>query len=175
MTEAFFARWPSSGAASWLGPDGVGWRLHSVEGMEEQAYFSILPAGATPPFTPADAAAYRLEQMSDTGSVLEAFGALMLVAFDVPTDRMTEVDRWYEQEHIAMLMRAPGWLRARRYRVLSFANGPRWTSMAFHELRDVSVMDSPERAAARSTPWRAELEKEEWFGRAGRGVFRPLS
>ncbi len=71
-------------------------------------------------------------------------------------------------------MRADGWLRARRYRVLSQSGGPRWTSLAFHELCDASVMDSPERAFARSTAWRAELEKESWFGAAGRGLFRPL-
>lgn len=146
-----------------------------MEGMDEHAFFATLPADAALPPVPAGAATYRLEQMSDTGPIKEAFGALMLVAFDVPAERKAEVDRWYDEEHIAMLMRAPGWLRARRYRVLSFDNGPRWTSMAFHELRDASVMDSPERAAARSTPWRAELEKEEWFGRAGRGLFRPLN
>jgi hypothetical protein len=98
----------------------------------------------------------------------------MLVAFDVPANLTTEVDRWYEEEHIGLLMKADGWLRARRFRVPDFSNGPRWTSLAFHELRDISVMASPERAIARSTAWRAELEKGDWFKTAGRGVFRPL-
>lgn len=122
---------------------------------------------------PPEAARYWLEQASDTGPAAEPFGALMLVAFDVPADRADEVERWYNEEHIGLLMRADGWLRARRYRVLRQEGGPRWTSMAFHELRDQSVMDSPERAFARSTPWRAELEREAWFGKAGRGLFAP--
>jgi hypothetical protein len=123
---------------------------------------------------PPGAAHYVFEQASDTGPVDERAGVIMLVAFDVPAGRTGEVDRWYEEEHIALLMRAPGWLRARRYHVLSHGGGPRWTSMAFHELRDIAVMDSPERAFARSTAWRAELEKEAWFAAAGRGVFQTL-
>jgi hypothetical protein len=98
----------------------------------------------------------------------------MLVAFDVPAGRETEVDAWYDQEHIELLMRAEGWLRARRFKVGDF-RGKRWTSLAFHELRDLTVMDSAERKIARSTPWRAELEKEEWFRSAGRWLYRPLT
>ncbi len=71
-------------------------------------------------------------------------------------------------------MRADGWLRARRYAVTDMVGeARRWTHLAFHELRDLSVMDSEERKIARSTPWRAELEKEEWFLTAGRWIFEP--
>jgi hypothetical protein len=115
---------------------------------------------------------YRLDLLTDTGLVAEPFGALMLVAFDVPADRADEVARWYDDEHIMLLMRADGWLRARRFNVVNHT-GKRWTSLAFHELRDVSVMDSPERAIARSTPWRAQLEREGWFVQAGRWIYLP--
>lgn len=114
---------------------------------------------------------YALELMTDTGAVSEPYGALMLVAFDVPAAMTAEVDRWYEEEHIGLLMRADGWLRARRFKVLDH-RGKSWTSLAFHELRDVSVLDSEERKIARSTPWRAELERDTWFQEAGRWVFR---
>ena len=115
---------------------------------------------------------YRLELLTDTGPASEPFGAMMLVAFDVPEDRADEVARWYDEEHIMLLMRADGWLRARRFNVLNYT-GKRWTSLAFHELRDVGVMDSKERAIARSTPWRAQLEHESWFAGAGRWVYLP--
>jgi hypothetical protein len=115
---------------------------------------------------------YRLELLTDTGNVDEPFGALMLVAFDVPPERAAEVADWYDNEHISLLMRADGWLRARRFNVLNHI-GKRWTSLAFHELRDAKVMESEERKIARSTPWRAKLEQETWFRAAGRWTYRP--
>lgn len=180
MADAAFTRWPvapglpDAQILEVIGVENPGWPLVAQIAPPEAALLThgrdavaiLSPAGS--------AARYMLEAVSDTGPAIEPFGIIMLVAFDVPDDRANEVDRWYEEEHINLLMRADGWLRARRYRVLSHVGGPRWTSMAFHELRDISVMDSPERAAARSTAWRAEMEGEPWFLAAGRGVFRPL-
>lgn len=176
MADAFFGRWPwtpsltDAEARQFLNETG-GWPLQSVEGPLEVA---MLRHDGQAPATPVGGSHYQLEQVSDTGPTDEPFGVIMLVAFNVPADRTEEVDRWYDDEHISLLMKADGWLRARRYKVLSSDGGPQWTSMAFHELRDISVMASPERAFARSTAWRAELEKEPWFPAAGRGVFRPL-
>lgn len=116
-------------------------------------------------------AEYLLRCTGDTGPSAEAHGVLMIVAFNVPEDRIAAVDEWYEHEHIDMLMRADGWLRARRHRVDAVLHGRPWTHIALHELRDVSVMESPERAAARSTPWRARLETEAWFPAAGRWIY----
>jgi hypothetical protein len=95
----------------------------------------------------------------------------MIVAFQVPATRVAEVERWYRQEHGPMLLRAPGWLRMRRYRLHSGTGGKLWTHLALHELRDAAVLDSAERALARSTPWRAQLERESWFAQAGRFVY----
>ncbi|WP_313803779.1 DUF4286 family protein [Sphingobium sp.] len=177
MADAVFSRWPwapglTDREARALFDATGGWPLRSVEGEEELA---LLRHDGQLPATPAGGAHYRLEQVSDTGPASEPFGVIMLVAFNVPADRAAEVDHWYDEEHIDLLMKADGWLRARRYRVQSHGGGPQWTSMAFHELRDISVMASRERAFARSTAWRAELEKESWFPAAGRGVFRPLA
>jgi hypothetical protein len=132
------------------------------------------PAGPVHAARPAGAAHYQLDLASDTGPYTGPCGIIMLVAFNAPDDVTPELERWYEEEHIDLLMRAPGWLRARRYRVAGHQGGAPWTSMAFHELADISVMDLPERAFARSTAWRAELEKGAWFQNAGRGVFRLL-
>ena len=73
-----------------------------------------------------------------------------------------------------MLLRAQGWLRMRRYEPIHLAGGPRWTHLALHELRDAAVLESEERALARSTPWRAQLEQESWFAQAGRFVYEYL-
>ncbi|NOW44737.1 hypothetical protein FHW96_000879 [Novosphingobium sp. SG751A] len=178
MSLASFIRWPliagaSDEAARALIGAHDGWALRSMIDAEEACLYCPPETGA-PARGPTGAAHYELDLASDTGPVNRPWGVIMLVAFDVPDAMTAQVERWYDDEHIELLMRAPGWLRARRYRVRSHTGGPRWTSMAFHELADISVMDSPERAFARSTPWRAELEKGAWFQGAGRGVFRPL-
>lgn len=163
MADASFTRWPLAGSITGAG--------HALRSLIEPADFALY----SPPEIGAQTGAqYTLDLASDTGPATQPWGIVMMVAFDVPDAMIPEVERWYDEEHINLLMRAPGWLRARRYRVRNHTGGPRWTSMAFHELSDISVMDSPERAFARSTPWRAELEKDAWFQSAGRGVFAPL-
>lgn len=181
MADAAFLRHPLASAApdasttALFTAQAPGWRLLSTGAPFEAALLAHgrADAAAVPDFP--GAARYDLEQVSDTGPAAEPFRVVMLVAFDVPEDRAAEVDRWYDEEHVDLLMKGEGWLRARRYRVLSHHGGPRWTSMAFHELRDATAMDSPERAFARSTEWRARLEREAWFSAAGRGLFRLLA
>lgn len=118
---------------------------------------------------------YACRELSDTGPYASAAEALapvlMIVAFDVPTDYEDEVERWYAEEHIPLLMRAPGWMRARRYQAVHCQGGRRFTSIALHELRSLAVLDSKERAFARSTEWRARLSPLPWFEAAGRFVY----
>ena len=147
----------------------LGSEAHLLAATEGSPAFARLCDADGPLDTALD---YRLDLASDTGLAAQPYGIIMLVAFDVPEDRTDEVERWYDEEHIRLLMQADGWLRARRFRVSDYC-GKRWTSLAFHELRDIDVMDSEGRRIARSTPWRAELEREDWFRRAGRWVFRP--
>jgi hypothetical protein len=122
---------------------------------------------------------YLCEGLSDTGAdggaAATTSGSLLFVAaFAVPDEAAAEFDAWYEEEHVPLLMRAEGWLRVRRYRVLPGHDGPSWTHLALHQLRDASALDSPERAAARSTAWRDRLAESEWFNRSGRWVYRPI-
>ena len=42
------------------------------------------------------------------------------------------------------------------------------THLALHYLDDLSALSSPERDAARKTPWRARLAEEDWY----RGSYR---
>ena len=143
--------------------------LGPVPGAALVQYF----AGAAPTLTE-DASAlarYSCREMSDSGAVGAVAPVLMMVTFDVPPERASTVERWYIEEHIPLLCRAPGWLRARRYEMLSYSGGPRYTSIALHELSSVSVLDSIERQYARSTAWRAALEPEPWFAAAGRFIY----
>lgn len=120
-------------------------------------------------------ARYAARLISDTGAVAELAPIMMIVAFDVPADSAEEVERWYAEEHIPMLMRAPGWLRARRYQTIVCSSGPKYTSIALHDLRSLEVLNSEERRVARSTAWRARLEPSRWFQQAGRFVYRRMA
>jgi len=110
----------------------------------------------------------------DSGSRPERGKYLCAVAFAVPCEREAQLDDWYENEHIPLLMRAPDWLRVRRYKVFS-GDGGAWTDFALHELRSLAVMDSPERKTARSGPKRDSLAGEAWFENSGRWLFEVVS
>lgn len=124
--------------------------------------------------TSAGGAWYRCQQVTDSGAKPGLAAAMMLITFDVPVDRNGEFEDWYANEHIPMLLRAPGWLRARRYVVIERSEGaPAWTSIAFHLLSSLDVLDSEERRLARTTPWRARFASLPWFEAAGRFLYRP--
>jgi hypothetical protein len=115
---------------------------------------------------------YTAELLGDTGPIPAPGAFLFTVAFDVPAERTAEFDRWYDEEHVPLLRKAKGWLRVRRYAARPDQAGPKATRFALHELADASVMNAPERQAARNTPWRAELAKEPWFEANHRNTYR---
>ncbi|MDB5864543.1 MAG: hypothetical protein JWO70_2349 [Betaproteobacteria bacterium] len=117
---------------------------------------------------------YTCTQAFDSGAASERGKYLSAVAFAVPRGAEAQLDDWYESEHIPALMRAPDWLRVRRYKVFS-ADGAPWTDIALHELRSLDVMDGPERKAARTGPKRDALAGEQWFENSGRWVYEVLS
>lgn len=114
-------------------------------------------------------------EVADDIKELEPAPVLMVVAFRVPQAHCTQVDEWYECEHAPLLLKADGWLRARRYHgFISHGDEP-WTHVALHDLRELAVLDSKERAVARSTAWRARLCAESWFQQAGRWIYERLA
>lgn len=117
---------------------------------------------------------YICDLISDTGEAGEEAGALQVVAFPVAAADVAEFDAWYEEEHVPMLIEAPGWLRVRRYLVRDGFDGPRWTHLALHELRDAETMNAPQRAAARRTTRREALTRHRWFGEGGRWLYEPI-
>ena len=84
------------------------------------------------------------------------------VFFEVPPEWRTQFNDWYEREHVPMLLECPQWLMCRRFELQALAGCP-WTHMALHYLSDLRALSSPQRDAARSTPWRRELEQHDWF------------
>jgi hypothetical protein len=117
---------------------------------------------------------YICDQISDTGPPAEEPGALSVVAFEVPDSDLDEFEGWYQDEHVPLLMKVPGWLRVRRYTVRAGFDGPAWTHLALHELRSTDALTRPERSVARKTARRDALAGRDWFGRSGRWVYRPI-
>lgn len=113
------------------------------------------------------------EEISDTGEAPPG-RYLYLVTFAVPQSEQDEFDAWYEQDHVPLLMECSAWLRCRRYAIGS-AEPADVTRAAVHELADLSALDSPERARARSTEWRARLADRPYFASSRYAVYERAS
>ncbi len=119
---------------------------------------------------------YTCEQTVSDGDDAAAHDAgwLSVVAHSVPAAELDQYDAWYRDEHTGKLLLGPDWLRVRRYRVLS-GDGPDWTNLTLHDLRNAAAMDSPERAEARTGPLRDALAEREWFGQSGRWLYELIN
>lgn len=92
----------------------------------------------------------------------------------VKEEDLEAFDKWYEEEHVGMLAKIPGWLRTRRFRMLvGGAKGmpPQGyvECLAIHDYEEKNGLGGPEHKAAMDTPWRTEispklsgLERREW-------------
>lgn len=80
----------------------------------------------------------------------------------VPHEKMDEVGRWYQDEHLPILMAGNEWLMTRRFRIVH-ATGTSCTHLAIHYLTSLKALASPERDLARDTPWRDALLAQGWF------------
>ena len=94
--------------------------------------------------------------ISDSGDTGKAPPVLMAVSMSVPPSEsaVADMEAWYVEEHIPMLLAVPGWRRSRRYR-LAAGDGP--TYLSLHEIDSQAAFDSPEYKAAVSTPWRDRI------------------
>jgi hypothetical protein len=79
---------------------------------------------------------------------------IFVVSMSVPADAEDDMNAWYTEEHIPMLLAVPGWRRARRYRQTS-GTGPEY--MSLHDLDGPDVFDSDAYKAASTTPWRDKV------------------
>ena len=141
-------------------------------------YLSIFEAGPDPLPQPLDQLAAEHELIASverfaadslgsrraagaSESVLEA-DIVYPVFFKVPAEREREFNAWYDDEHMDILLRCPYWPACRRFRIRNAAPDG-WTHLALHYLTDLRALESPERDAARATPWRDRLAAEPWF------------
>jgi len=93
--------------------------------------------------------------------ILEA-STVYAVFFDAPAERCTDFDKWYDQDHVPILLTDKRWLGVRRFKVVDGAPHG-YNRLALHYLASRDVLDSEARQRARQTPWRALLAAEPWF------------
>jgi hypothetical protein len=95
------------------------------------------------------------EQLSSDGADPdEPAPVLLAVAMSVPADAEDDVQAWYTDEHIPLLLKVPGWGRVRRFRLVRGMDGPAPELLSVHELAGPQVLQEPGYLAAISTPWR---------------------
>lgn len=83
---------------------------------------------------------------------LDVCGEFLLCVWWQPNpESVDEFHKWYDQEHIPMLSKVPGWLRSRRFELVE-GNGP--TFLAMHDVANLACFDQPEYLNATSTPLR---------------------
>lgn len=113
-------------------------------------FFDLAITRESPLFLP-------IEKLTDE----EAEGIVLVVvrleAKDEP-DAEAELLKWYDEEHIDMLSKVPGWLRTRVFKTSSLetAGGP-VSFWGVHEYAKENGLGGTEHAAARTTPWHEKI------------------
>ena len=72
-------------------------------------------------------------------------------------DAEVHFDRWYEEEHIDLLSKVPGWLRTRRFKTLNITMEDEVIYLALHEYRSDNGLGGEAHHAAMSTSLRDEV------------------
>ena len=86
----------------------------------------------------------------------------LAVSMRVNESDLEDFDNWYEEEHVDMLSKIPGWLRSRRFRMqVGGINGipppDQMECLAVHDFKADNGLDGPEHKAAQDTPWRTSI------------------
>lgn len=113
-------------------------------------FYDLVSEHKNPAFKP-------IEDLSDA----EAEGQV-LVAVEVTVTNQPgaddELNKWYEEEHIPMLLKVPGCLRIRRFRTSTNLDPTApVTYLALQEYAPQNGLGGPEFEAAKSTKWRSEI------------------
>ncbi|EMC93657.1 hypothetical protein BAUCODRAFT_114165 [Baudoinia panamericana UAMH 10762] len=93
------------------------------------------------------------------------------VSVRLPEADADEFNKWYEEEHIEMLSKVPGWLRTRRFKLevgglMGMPPAGQVELLAVHDYEAKNGLNGPEHKAAAATPWRAKvIGKVTWSDR----------
>lgn len=77
-----------------------------------------------------------------------------------PGQKGQEIDKWYNEEHVEMLQKVPGWRRTRRFVTSTIDNKDEVEYLALHEYAPQNGLGGSEFQAATSTPWAKKIMSE---------------
>lgn len=104
---------------------------------------------------------------------------LFLVAHDIPAGREEEFTAWYDTEHIPAMLRVPGFVTARRFKMTAplspesggQASGPQYLTL--YDLADRDAVESDRFLRDRNSPWTSWVRS--WYTRRLRIKARRIS
>jgi hypothetical protein len=117
--------------------------LHANRPSGETEILASLPS-------PPDRRVYNAEE-EFVADDWDPAAATVAVAVWMTVEDRDDFARWYSEEHVPLLFKVPGWMRTRRYALVS-GGGP--THLALHDLSRIEAVDDPVGAPARNTAWR---------------------
>lgn len=92
---------------------------------------------------------------------------LVVTSLDVPPEHEAEFHKWFDEEHLPLLRKEPGWLRTRRFMLAdsrvfgALPDGSAYKApfktLLLHDYANPDGIYGPEWRAATSTPRRAEV------------------
>lgn len=68
-----------------------------------------------------------------------------------------ELDKWYKEEHVPLLMKVPGWLRTRRFVTAAVEGSDKKEFLALHEYAPENGLGGPEYVKATTTEWNQKV------------------
>lgn len=117
----------------------------------DRKFFDLVSEHKSDKFTP-------IEQLTDK----EAEG-LVLISVEVSLQKTEgayeQAIKWYQEEHIPMLSKVPGWLRSRIFTTPSVIEGgaSEVKIVTLHDYAKVNGLGGPEHKASMATSWRDEV------------------
>ncbi|KAI1506417.1 Alpha/Beta hydrolase protein [Biscogniauxia marginata] len=97
-----------------------------------------------------------IEQLTDE----EGEGIVLVAIQFKPTETdnsETEIKKWYQEEHVDMMSKVPGWLRSRLLKTSSLDPGAGTSYLALHDFARENGLGGSEHKASTSTPRAAEI------------------
>ncbi|KAJ7224269.1 hypothetical protein GGX14DRAFT_424905 [Mycena pura] len=89
---------------------------------------------------------------------------ILAVGFIMTPDGEDELDKWYNEEHMDLLSKVPGWKQGRRFKLVeynqrgdSMAGKPVHKYLAFHSFDNQQFAGTPEFKHATGTEWRGRV------------------
>jgi len=100
----------------------------------------------------------NFKKLEDIGGEKE--GNVVVHVGITPNNEITpeELTRWYDEEHIDMLSKVPGWRRTRRFKTSPLDKKDETEYIALHEYAPQNGLGGPEFQAATSTDWAKKIK-----------------